>query len=100
MTELKNSVNIKEIPENEDLKKVVNILEKIIDFSEKQKCKEFKILTPKKILQRLPIAVAQVKAASTSENLLNEIGQIIYSLHHEKEVTKKVYNNLMNSIKV
>ena len=100
MIELKNSVNIKEIPENEDLKKVVNILEKIIDFSEKQKCKEFKISTPKKILQRLPIAVAQVKAASTSENLLNEIGQIIYSLHHEKEVTKKVYNNLMNSIKV
>ena len=40
-----------------------------------------KILTPKQILQRLPIALAQVKAGNTSENLLNEIRQIIYSLY-------------------
>ena len=40
-----------------------------------------KILSPKQMLQRLPIALAQVKAANTSENLLNEIRQIIYSLH-------------------
>ena len=50
------------------------------------------------MLQRLPIALAQVKAGSTSENLLNEIKQIIYSLYREKEVTKKVYNNIMNLI--
>ena len=36
-----------------------------------------KILTPKKMLQRLPIAFAQVKAGNTSENVLNEIKQII-----------------------
>ena len=30
-----------------------------------------KILTPKQILQRLPITVAQVKAGNNSENLLN-----------------------------
>ena len=30
-----------------------------------------KILTPKKMLQRLPIAIAQVKAGNNSENLLN-----------------------------
>ena len=46
----------------------------------------------------LPIALAQVKAGNTSENLLNEIRQAIYSLYREKEVTKKVYNNIMNSI--
>ena len=40
-----------------------------------------KILTPKQMLQRLPIALAQVKAGNTSENLLNEIRQIIYSLY-------------------
>ena len=40
-----------------------------------------KILTPKEILQRLPIALAQAKAGDTSENFLNEIRQIIYSLH-------------------
>ena len=59
-----------------------------------------KILSPKQMLQRLPIALAQVKAGNTSENLLNEIKQIIYSLYREKEVTKKVYNNIMNSIKL
>ena len=59
-----------------------------------------KILTPKQMLQRLPIALAKVKAGNTSENLLNEIRQVIYSLYREKEVTKKVYNNIMNLIKL
>ena len=57
-----------------------------------------KIVTPKQMIQRLPIALAQVKAGNTSENLLNEIRQIIYSLYQAKEITKKVYNNIMNSI--
>ena len=55
-----------------------------------------KILTPKQMLQRSPIALAQVKAGNASENLLNEIRQTIYSLHRAKEITKKVYNNIMN----
>ena len=55
-----------------------------------------KIFTPKQMLQRLPIALAQVKAGSTSENLLNEIRGIIYSLYQSKEITKKVYNTIMN----
>ena len=59
-----------------------------------------KILTSKQMLQRLPIALAQVKAGNTSEDLLNEIRQIIYSLYRAKEITKKVYSNIMNSIKV
>ena len=52
------------------------------------------------MLQRLPIALAQVEADNTYENVLNEIRQIIYSLYRAKEITKKVYNNIMNSIKV
>ena len=52
---------------------------------------KLKILTPKQMLQRLPIALAQVKAGSNSENLLNEIRQIIYALYQSKEITKKVY---------
>ena len=52
------------------------------------------------MLQRLPIALVQVKAGNTSENLLNEIRKIIYSLYQAKEITKKVYNNIRNSIKV
>ena len=57
-----------------------------------------KTLSPKQMLQRLPIALAQVKAGKNSENLLNEIGQIIYSLYQSKEITKKLYNNLMKSL--
>ena len=41
------------------------------------------------MLQRLPIALAQVKASKTSENLLNEIRKIMYSLYQEKETTTK-----------
>ena len=50
------------------------------------------------MLQRLPIALAQVKPGNNSENLLNEIKQIAYSLYQSKESTKKVYNNLMKSL--
>ena len=45
------------------------------------------------------IALAQLKKRNTSENLLKEIRQIIYSLYRAKEITKKVYNNIVNSIK-
>ena len=47
----------------------------------------------------MPIALEQVKAGNTSKNLLNEMRQIIYLLYWEKKITKKVYNNIMNSIK-
>ena len=50
------------------------------------------------MLQRLPIALAQDKAGNNSENLLNEIRQIIYSLYQSKEITKTLYNNLMKSL--
>ena len=57
-----------------------------------------KIFNPKQMLQRLPIAPAQVQAGNTSENLLNETCQIIYSLYRAKEITRKVYNNIVNYI--
>ena len=43
-----------------------------------------KILTPKQMLQRLPIALEHVKAGNNSKNLLNEIRQIVYSLFQSK----------------
>ena len=58
------------------------------------------ILTSKQMLQRLPIALEQVKAGNNSENLLNEIRQIVYSLYQSKEITKKVYNNIIKSIQL
>ena len=50
------------------------------------------------MIQRLPIALAQVKAGNNSESLLNEIRQFIYSLFESKQITKKVYNNIIKSI--
>ena len=62
--------------------------------------KGLKILTPKQMLQGLSIALAQVKAGNNLENLLNEIRQIVYSLYQSKQITKKVYNNIIKSINI
>ena len=64
----------------------------------KQDRKGLKILTPKQMLQRLPITLAQVKAGKSTETLLNEIREIVYSLYQSKEITKKVYNIIIKSI--
>ena len=50
------------------------------------------------MLQRLPIALAQVKASNNSEHLLNEIKQIVYSLYQLKQITKEVHNHIIKSI--
>ena len=69
-------------------------------LEESQEGEGLKILTPNQMLKRLPIALAQVEAGNNSESLLNEIRQIVYSLYRSKEITKKIYNNIINSIKV
>ena len=50
LIDLRNDINRKEIPENENPKKVVEIVEKIIDFNKQRKGKGIKILTPKQML--------------------------------------------------
>ena len=62
--------------------------------------KELKILTPKQMLQRLPVAIAQVKTVKNSKKLLNKIRQIVYSLYHSKKIIKKVYNSIIKSIQL
>ena len=57
-----------------------------------------KMLTPKQMLQRLPIALAQVKAVNNSQSLLYEIRQVVCSLFQLKQITKKVCNNVIKSI--
>ena len=100
LIELKKDINRKNIPGNENPNKIVNIVEKILVFNKQQKgkgpssyiaCvvhiakvsdrKHFKILSPKQMLQILPIALAQVKVGNTSEKLLNKIRQIIHFLY-------------------
>ena len=62
--------------------------------------KGLKILTAKQMLQRLPIALAQVKAGNSSESLLNKIRQIGYSFYKSKETTKKLYNSIIKSVQI
>ena len=97
---LKNGINKKEIPDHENPNKTVDIVEKVLDFNRQKKGEGLKILTCKRLLQRLLIPLTQIKVSNRSENLLNEMRQIIYSLHLEKENTKKGYNNIMYSIKL
>ena len=59
LIDLRNAINRKEIPENENPNKIVDIVEKILNFNKQQKGKGLKILTPKQMLLRLPIALAQ-----------------------------------------
>ena len=61
-------------------------------YDSKQEGTGLKILTPKQMLRRLPIALAQIQAGNNSQSLLNEIRQIVYSLNQSKEITKKIYN--------
>ena len=68
-------------------------------YDSKQEGKGRKILTPKQMLQRLPIALAQIKAGNKAQSLLHEIRQVVYSLYQSKEITKKVYNNILKSIR-
>ena len=86
LIDLRNAFNRKEIPANKNPNKILDIVEKILDFNKQQKGKGIKILTPKQMLQRLLTALAQGKAGNTYENLLNKIRPIIYSLCREKEV--------------
>ena len=74
MIDSRNAIIRKELSEKENPNKIVDIAEKVLNFNKQQK-KEIKML------QRLPVALAQVKAGNTSENLLNEIHQIIYFLY-------------------
>ena len=67
-------------------------------YRAKQDGAGLKILTPKQMLQRLRLALAQVTADNNSKSLLNEIRQIVYSLYQSKQITNKVYNNIIKSI--
>ena len=99
-----------------DFEKFYNSREEVINFfidyiemlsdanydakQNKTKGTGLEILTPRQMIQRLPIALAQVKVGNNSESLLNEIRQILYSLYQSKQITKKVYNNIIKSIQI
>ena len=85
MINLRNGIIKKEVPENENSCKIIDIVGKVFVFNKQQIRRGLKILRPKQMRQRLIIALAKVKADSKSENLLIKICQIIYSLYRAKK---------------
>ena len=65
---------------------------------ENQKGQALKILTSDETLSRLPITLAQLKTGNNSENLKNEIRQLLYSLNGSENFTEKIYNSFINTI--
>ena len=76
------------------------IVEKLLKFNEQnqQKGQGIKLLTPNQMLNRLPIALAQLKAGNNSNKLKNEIRQLLYSLYCSKNMTKQIYKSLTGII--
>ena len=93
--------NIEKLPEDKksmigENEKIINNVEHILYFN--QSGEGLKILTPKQMLCRLPIILAQLKAGNNSEKLKNEIRQLLYSLYRSKKLTKQLYKNLVDII--
>ena len=59
---------------------------------------DWSTLTPDEMLSRLAITLAQLKAGNNSQKLINEMGQLLYSLYRSKKLTKTIYNHLINAI--
>ena len=73
-------------------------LEEEKDVAKRQKGQVLKIMTPSQLITRLPTLLAQLKTGNNNQKLKNEIRQIAYSLYRSKNLTKTIYNNLMNTI--
>ena len=79
---------------------VIKSISKLVDKEESSKTtgSGLKIITPKQLITRLPILLAQKQAGNNSQKLNNEIRQIIYSLYRSKNLSKTIYNHLINGI--
>ena len=82
--------------------KKIKTVNEILDFNKEiQKQQEgsgLKIPTQNKMLLRLLISLAQLKAGNNSEKLKNEIRQLLYSLYRSKKLTKQLYKSLVDII--
>ena len=90
--------NLKKDVKSDELKDIVKELERAIFGNEELSGSGLKILSNKKMLNRLPILLAQIQAGNNSNKLKNEARQILYSLYRSKVLTKTVYNNLIKAI--
>ena len=90
----------KEEIENEKPYNIVKVVKKILNFNkiEQQEGQGIKIRTANQMLNRLPIAVARLKAGNNSNKPKHEIRQLLYSLYRSKNMTEKVYKSLIGII--
>ena len=79
-------------------KSVIEAISKLGDKEEQEIGKGLKIMIPREMITRLPILLAQKQAGNNSQKLNNEIRQIIYSLYRSKNLSKTIYNHLIDSI--
>ena len=87
-----------DVNEIEKPDEIVDIVEKILEYNrQNQEGQGLKILTPHQMLSRLPITLAQIKSGNNLEKLKNEIRQLLHSLHRSRNLTKTLYNNLINT---
>ena len=91
-------LNIATDGDDDRRKSVIETIPKLGDKEESKIGKGLKIMTPKQMITRLPILLAQKQAGNNSQKLNNEIRQIIYSLYRSKNLSKTAYNHLINSI--
>ena len=82
------------------IRKIVNMssLETEESATEKQKGQGLEILTPKQMITRLPILLAQLKEGKNLQKLKNEIRQLLYSFYRSKNLSKTIYNHLVSTI--
>ena len=100
ISDLKNEVEYmgEEEKQIEKPNDIIVVVKKILEFNkQKQQGQLLKILTPDQLLSRLPITLIQLKAGNNSKKLINEM-HVLYSLYRSKELTKTIYNNLINII--
>ena len=77
----------------------MDVVEKILEFNKQNhEGKGLKILTPNKMLSRLPIFLVQLNAGNNSEKLKNKTRQILYSLYRSKKLAKQIYKSLIDII--
>ena len=91
----------KEEIETEKPCNIVKVVKKILEINKinQQKGQGIKkILTPNQMLNRLPIALAQLQAGNNSNKLKNEIRQLLYSLYRSKNMTERIYKGLVDII--
>ena len=101
LIDLKNKIKemFEDKKEAEKPDKIWKIVEEILEFNKQnQSRKGLKILTPNQMLSRLRISFAQLNAGKNSENLKNQIRQVLYSLYRSKKLTKQLYNSLVDII--